>query len=266
MKKRTFILAACSTALIMSLAGCGGGGGGGAQPAGVSIPPQSAPSVNSVTVREDTYGLQNTTFLTSSQGNGSLVLRAAIASSVNDPGFRTLFRIDISAPSAVAAAGTYRVGNGTGLLPFPGEILFFNGHQSTLLQTIGGTITFTSYGRNAGDLIAGNFTVTIADGYSLLSPAPAYTISADFRFVLASSETVSPAPSPVPAGSLSAYSAKCGSCHALGSHDLVAESAPDLSHKGGLMEEKFSPDVSGHQGITLAANEIRGLRVLFNAP
>jgi hypothetical protein len=218
-----------------------------------------------VTVTEDGYGLQNSTFLTSSQSNGIFVMRAAIASADTDPNFRTVFRIDISSPAQIMANRTYTIGGGSGSLLFPGEILFFNGHQSTLLHTTGGTITFTDFGTRAGDLIAGNFAVTLADGYSTAAPQPAYTIRANFRFILNAAGPVSPAPSPVPPGSLASYDAKCSSCHALGTLDPSAESAPDLALKGGLIDSRFTPAVAGHQGIALTASEARGFKVIMNA-
>jgi hypothetical protein len=265
MKKRAIAVTLGSTILIVALAGCGGGGGGGTQPTGASTASSSAPPVSSVTVTEDGYGLQNSTFLTSDQSNGIFVMRAAIASGDTDPNFRTVFRIDVFSASQVERNVTYRIGDGTSLPAFPGEILFFNGHQSTLLHTAGGTITFTDFGTHTGDLVAGNFAVALADGYSGTVPQPEYAIKANFKFILNAAGPVTPVPLPIPSGSLSSYTAKCSSCHALGTLDSVAESAPDLALKGGVMDDNFTLDVPGHQGISLAPSEIKGLKVILNA-
>ena len=266
MKKRAIARTVCSTVLIMALAGCGGGGGGGSLPEGSSATSHPTPGVNSVTVTEDSYGLQNPTYLTSNHGDGIFVMRAAIASADTDPNFRTLFRIDVFSPAAIDRNGTYRIGDGgSGLPGFPGEILFFNGHQSTLLCTVEGTVTFTDFGTNTGDLIAGNFVVSVADGYSAITPQPLYSVKASFSFTLDSSGPVVPMMSPIPAGSLTCYTTKCSSCHALGTLDPVAESAPELSLKGGLIEGMFTAGVTGHQGIKLTASEISDMKVLLNA-
>lgn len=268
MKKRAIARTICTTVVIMALAGCGGGGGSLPTGSSATSSPTSNPasSANSVTVTEDSYGLQNPTYLTSDQGSGTFIMRAAIASADTDPNFRTVFRIDVFSPAVIARNGIYRIGSaGSGLPGFPGEIQFFNGHQSSLLRTVEGTVTFTDFGMHSGDLIAGNFVVTIADGYSAIAPQPLYSVKANFSFTLNASGPAVPTQSPVPAGSLACYTAKCSSCHALGTLDPVAESAPGLPFTGGSIEGRFTPDVTGHQGITLTASEIRGLKVLLNA-
>ena len=265
MKMRVIAQTVFSTTLIMALAGCGGGGGGSAQSTGASNAVSTNPTVSSVSVLEDGYGLQNPTYLTSSQSNGIFVMRAAIASANTDPNFRTVFRIDVAKPALIERSGTYQIGGKGSLPPFPGDILFFNGHQSTLLYTASGTITFTDFGTHAGDLVAGEFAVDLVDGYSSMTPQPRYTIRVNFRFVLDASGQVDPAPLPIPSVGLASYGEKCSSCHALGGMDTTAELAPDLALKGGNIDYRFTPGMIGHQGITLTANEVKGLKCVLNA-
>ena len=67
---------------------------------------------------------------------------------------------------------------------FPdGTVNFFNGDQSTLLRTIGGTITFKNFGNNAGDRISGSLNLIIEDCNPASTPKPSYSIAADFDFI-----------------------------------------------------------------------------------
>lgn len=263
------LLCAISTHLVLS--GCGGGGGSGSPNAGVTTP--STPPVavfdssrNFYSLSEDGYGLQNATFLAATESDVSFVLRAAIATSLTDPNFSTVFRIDVLQPAQISGPGTYAIGgSGANLPAFPGEIIFFNGHKSTLLNTTSGTITFTSYGRNAGDLIAGSFAVQVEDGNSTAVPRPVYSITANFSFVLNTSGAITPIPTPVPVTAAASYDAKCAACHALGGYDTSTNGAPDLALKGGEIAGKFTAGLPGHGNVTLSASEMRDLQVLLNA-
>lgn len=252
----------------LALSGCGGGGGSQpvAQNTGSTSPAPAESARNSYALTEDTYGLQNATFMAATRNDASIVLRAAIATSMTDPDFTTVFRIDITQPTQLSGPGSYAIGGDGAAMPaFPGEILVFNGHQSSLLHTVSGTITFTSCGRNSGDVLAGNFAITVEDGNSAVLPPPAYAIKGNFSFVLDTFGALIPAISPIPVAAAGYYDAKCASCHALGSYDPTAAGAPDLALKGGELPGRFIPDQPGHDAITLSATEIRDLMIFLNA-
>lgn len=249
---------AVSLSLVI-MAGCGGGGGGSA-PAGVNTvePPVQG---NSYTVTSDDYGLENATYLSSSKSNLGIVFRAAVASSLSDPEYKTVSRIDIAAGAAIAPQVTYSLAGGDAPA-FPGNIYFLNGHPSTLLKTVGGTISFTRYGGNSGDRISGSYSAVVEDGND---PAkPTFTVAGSFDFVTDSYGPVLPAPGSLALAAQPAYQSNCASCHALGSYDPSASGAPDLALKGGEMNAIFTAGQAGHQGVTLTANEIADLKVLLN--
>lgn len=247
------------------MAGCGGGGGAGNAPAAVNAAPASSTvqsAANSYTVTSDDYGLENATYLASTKSNLGIILRSAIATSMSDPGFKTVSRIDIAAGAAITPQTVYSLGSGGGAPAFPGNIYFFNGHQSTLLRTVGGTISFTRYGSNSGDRISGSYSAVIEDGND---PARAtYSVAASFDFVTDSYGAVNPAPASLALAAQPGYQANCSSCHALGTLDPSAAGASDLALKGGRMNGTFNAGQPGHQGITLSANEIKTLKVLLN--
>jgi hypothetical protein len=146
------------------------------------------------------------------------------------------------------------------------EICFSNGHGSTLLNTVSGTITFTSYGENSGERVAGSFTAVVEDHNSADLPRPAYSVKGNFSFVVNSSGALTPAPVPVPVAAAGYYDAKCAPCHSLGNHDLTfAGGAPDLALMGGEVPGYFAAGEPGHKGITLTAQEIHDLKILLNA-
>lgn len=259
---------AAAIALALLFAGCGGGGGGSA-PAAVNAVPQSAPVQTadaSFTITGDSYGVQNATYLAATKSSLGLVLRAAIATSMTDPDFKTVARIDIANPDAVAAGVTYSLGGASAGAPaFPGTVYFFNGHASSLLKTTGGSITFTSYGSNPGDLVSGSYSAQVLDGNDSASPKGSYQISASFNFTTGAFGAILPAPVPIPPAAASLYSANCASCHSLGTIDAVQGSGPELALKGGKMNGLFPAGAAGHQGIALAASELSALRILLNA-
>lgn len=248
---------AVSLSLVL-MAGCGGGGGGSA-PAGVNTSEDPVPS-NSYTVTSDNYGLENATYLSSSKSNLGIVFRAAIASSINDPAYKTVSRIDIAAGAAITPQVSYSL---SGAAPaFPGNLYFLNGHTSTLLRTIGGNISFTRYGGNTGDRISGSYNAVVEDDND---PAkPTYNIAASFDFVTDSFGPVLPAPGSLALAAQPVYQSNCASCHALGSYDLSASGASDLALKGGGIDAAYTAGQPGHQGVTLSANEITNLKVLLN--
>lgn len=254
--KKAFLLLA-----LIVVAGCGGGGGEGGAPAGVSaVPAQLAVSGNSFAVTGDNYGLENATYLSSTKSGLGIVLRAAIASSMTDPNYKTVSRIDIASGAAITPNLAYSLGGAAN--PFPGDVYFLNGHPSTLLRTIGGTITFTHYGSNAGDRISGSFNAVVEDGND---PArPSYNIAASFDLATDSFGAVQPAPASLALSAQPSYQANCASCHAAGSYDQTAAGASDLALKGGRMNAIFTAGQPGHQGLTLTAEEIGALKVLLN--
>ncbi|HTY20427.1 MAG TPA: hypothetical protein VMC44_02205, partial [Geobacteraceae bacterium] len=219
---------------IMLLGGCGGGDGGGVGSAGKenqsyeALTSSESTAFNSYSLSADNYGLQNATFLSATNSNGLFVMRAAIAKSMADPDFRTVFRIDVLKPQLINGHSPYAIGGADS----PVEVLFFNGHKSTLLNTVSGSIYFSSFGVKSGDVVAGNFNAVVEDD-NFDIPRPTYSIRVNFSFVVNSSAAVVPTQNPVPPEATAYYDAKCGSCHSLGSHDTAnSDGAPDLAQKG----------------------------------
>jgi hypothetical protein len=258
--KRIIMMLFTITALT-ALSGCGGGADQGQNTDDMATATPST-ATNTYLLTEDNYGVQNATFMSATNRNGLFVMRAAIADSMTDPDFSTVFRIDIVQPAQIGGPGSYAVGAAGS----PVEILFFNGHRSTLLNTASGIVTFTSYGVCSGDVVAGSFQVTVEDQNSGTVPRPTYSIKGSFRFIVNTYGALVPTLSPVPAGAAGNYNTKCASCHALGSLDPgSAGSAPDLALKGGDLPAHFAAGVPGHKEITLTAEELQNLKILLNA-
>ena len=256
--------------LALFCAACGGGGGGSA-PAAVNVAPsspalQTSAAANAFAVTSDSYGMQGATYLASSKSSLGIVMRAAIATSMTDQNFQTVSRIDIPPNALITPASVYSLGTATatGRL-FPGNLYFLNGHPSTLLKTVDGTITFTSFGSNSGDRISGSFSAVVEDGNDPSTPKARYTIAADFDFVTDSFGPVLPAAPSLALAATPIYDLDCASCHSLGSHDTTAAGAGDLALKGGTLDTLFSAGQPGHQGIRLAASDISALKVLLNS-
>jgi hypothetical protein len=255
------IMMLCTIIALTTLSGCGGGSKDGQNSGEMATATQSTVT-NTYLLTEDSYGLQNATFMSATNRNGLFVMRAAIADGMTDPNFLTVFRIDIVQPARIAGPGSYSLVTAGS----PVEILFFNGHRSTLLNTVSGTVTFTSYGVNSGDVVAGNFQVEVLDQNSGTVPRPTYSIKGSFRFVINTYGALVPNLSPVPAEAMGNYNTKCASCHALGSHDPgSAGSAPDLALRGGELPAHFAAGEPGHKGINLTAEELQNLKILLNA-
>lgn len=258
-KISTFIMIGL-VASALAVSGCGGGSDV-VGTAAVSKA-KTGEKKNAYSVQEDSYGMQDATYITSSSTGATFTLRTAIAASLTDPNFRTVYRIDITNPAAVGK-GTYSLGSAVdGLTQFPGDVYLFNGRNATMLRVISGTITFDSFGPNAGDLVAGTLSVTFADQSSSSNQKPTYLFKSGFSFLLNSSEQILPLPDPVPVQAAPLYAARCAGCHALGSYDATSSGAPDISLKGGELEAVFA---GGHKGNTLDSGELRLLKVLLNA-
>lgn len=270
------IMILCALATHLALNGCGGGGSGETEKAVVAESSESAVVMessdnagarassnsagNSYLLTEDTYGLQNATFMSATNSNGLFVLRAAIASKMTDPNFTTIFRIDILKPKQISDHGSYVI---SGHSPKVG-IQFFNGHRSTLLNTITGTIKFTSYGAKSGDVVAGRFAVLVEDQNS--KSRPTYSVKGNFRFVINSSGVLTPTRNPVPDTAAGYYSANCKSCHTLDIYEQNSSGdALCLTLKGGEITSKFTADVAGHNNIILTKDEIHDLKIFLNA-
>lgn len=254
---------AAALSLAAVIAGCGGGGGSAPAALDRAAPAEEA---RSFTITSDSYGVQNPTYLAATRGAAGLILRAAIASALTDPEFKTVARVDIGNPDAVAAGTVYSLGGGESTLPsFPGTLYLFNGHPSTLLQTTGGTIAFTSYGTAPGDQVTGSFHAVILDGNDDATPKRSHTIAASFSFKSGDYGPIVPAPVPVPLEAPSLYSSRCAACHTLGDLDAGAGAAPELALKGGELDSRFSIGSPGHQGVILTAGELSALKVLLNA-
>ncbi|UFS71875.1 hypothetical protein LPW11_06690 [Geomonas sp. RF6] len=260
-KGNGWIAGLCALGMAVALAGCGGGGGSSSVNAVAPTAAERAADAFSFTT--DEYGMQGATYLAATTSSGGVALRAAIASSISDPAFRTVTRIDVAAPGAIAPGTVYALGSASAGVPsFPGNIFFFDGHQSTLLQTAEGSIRFTSFGSSAGDTIAGTFSATIVDGYD--STRPSYRLAGDFSFTVGASGPVLPAAPPIPALATQSYEAGCASCHTLGSYDMTGGEAPDLALKGGKLPSLFGADAT-HHGMRLASAQIGALKILLNA-
>lgn len=267
---RLLIPCALSVATLL-IAACGGGGGS-TSAGGVTTtaaPPATALPVeykNSFDLTNDTYGTQKATYLSATSSDGAYVLRTAIASSMTDPGFKSIFRIDIKQPAAITENAAYAVGGETSSLPtFPGDIYIFNGHPSTMIKVVSGAITFTSLGRGSDNIITGNFNVQAEDQNPAISPRTTYMFAATFSFALDSYGAIIPTPLPVPASGAALYDSRCASCHMLGDYDQTSNGAPDLSLKGGITGLLFTAGITGHQGVLLSAPELKDLRIFLNA-
>lgn len=257
------ILALCTTLLFLFQAGCGGGGS--SSPNVAAITPDSPPALQSFKLVSDDYGVENATYVSATGSGSSIVLRAAVASSMTDPQYRTVMRLEITAPDAVTPSSSYALGGSDPLLaPFPGAFQIFNGRSSTLLRTVAGSITFTSFGTGAGERIAGSFSATIEDGNDSTLPRGTYTVAGTFDLAMESYGGVLPAVPPVAADAAVRYQEKCASCHTLGSIDEAAGAGPELSLLGGRMNGMFPPDAAGHKGVVLTTTEIADLKVLLN--
>ncbi len=171
----------CVAAACCTVNGCGSGGGSTGQ-ATVSTASSPATRINSYAISEDQLGLKSADFMAGTNENGVFALRVAIADSVNDPNFVDIFRIDILKPTQITATGTYSVGENEDPAIMPCNILFFNGEKSSLLKTVTGTVSFTSYGANTGDLVAGTFAVQVEDDG--VSPKLIKKICGSFTFVV----------------------------------------------------------------------------------
>lgn len=253
-------LKAAALSLVLIVAACGGGGG--SAPAALNTEAQEQ-SGTSFTITSDDYGVQKPTYLAATKGGNGLILRAAIATSMTDPDFRTVARIDIANPAQVIAGVSYSFGADAGVPTFPGTLYVFNGHPSTMLKTTGGTIAFTTYGTLPGEPVRGSFRATIRDENT--ASGGSYTIAASFSYRTGCYGPILPAPVPVPAEASSIYSSRCASCHTLGGLDATPGTAPELALKGGELQTLFSSGTPGHQGITLAAEELSWLKILLNA-
>jgi hypothetical protein len=262
-KVKLFKIAIILTAIIFH--GCGSGGGN-TQSSAVAKPVASlqvtgslSPGGNSYQMTEN-YGFQNATYMSATSDN-IVTLRASIAKSMTDSNFTDIFRIDIQNPAQVSSGLAYVIG----AVDSPVSLSFFDGIESNLLNTLSGTITFTSFGTNDGDSVAGSFNVVVQDGNSDISPKPTYPVVGSFSFVVGSSGPVLPTPSPIPVAAIGTWNAKCGTCHSLGSYDTSsAGGAPDISQQGAEIDVKFG-NGGVHNNVTLTQDEIYNLKVLVNA-
>jgi len=199
------VMVLCAITAHFALSGCGSGGSGGAQNAGVTT--SSSPSIaspesvgNSYSLTDD-YGFQPANFMsTESINNGAdgFVLRVTNTEMITPDNSGDIFRIDFLQPSLISVnGGTYSIGDSKGEPPFPGEILFFNCNNSGYLITTSGTITFTSFGANSGDVVAGSFDVQVEDRNPINNSIPIYHIAGNFSFVVNSYGPLSPPSTPL---------------------------------------------------------------------
>jgi hypothetical protein len=186
------VMVLCAITAHFALSGCGSGGSGGSQNAVITTSnaitsPESAG--NSYSLIDD-YGFEPATRMsTESNNTGGIILRASIEDKISPTNPADIFRIDIQSP--IIANSTYSIGDNIGNPEFPGEIQFFNGNPTTLLHTKSGTITFTSYGQNTGDLIAGSFDVQV-ENQDPYATKTTYSIKGSFCFVVNSPGPIVP--------------------------------------------------------------------------
>jgi hypothetical protein len=186
-----FLSALCIAVTCFAVNGCGSGGtGDGSVQATSDTPAPAMAAKNSFVLTQDTLRLKSANFMAATNENGVFTLRTAIAYSMNDPDFVDVIRIDLLKPEQIYAPRTYMVGENGNSTISPCDIIVFNGEKSTLLNTVGGTVSFSSFGMNTGDLVAGNFAVQVEDDGSALDVKPVHTISGTFSFVLNMPEAI----------------------------------------------------------------------------
>ncbi len=186
-----FLLALCVAVACFVLNGCGSGGTGDSSVQAAGDTPSPAVSIkNSYALTLDTLSLKRADFMAATNENGVFTLRTAIADGVNDPDFVDVIRIDILKPEQITAPCTYIVGDTANAAISPCDIIIFNGEKSTMLNTVGGTVSFTSFGMKTGDVIAGAFTVQVEDDGSALDVKPLHTVCGTFSFVLNMPEAI----------------------------------------------------------------------------
>jgi len=169
------IMICCALTTHFALSGCGSGGGGAQNSAVTPSGPVTAVSYYSLS--SDELGLLKAdTMSTESNNTGGLILRAAAHDKII-PGISAgnVFRIDIPKQDQIATGVSYPVGANSAC-----DILFPNGENSTLLTTVSGTIKFSSYGTQNGDVIAGDFDVYVKN---LLDQSRQYHEVGHFQFV-----------------------------------------------------------------------------------
>jgi hypothetical protein len=183
------IMICCALTTHFALSGCGSGGSGGAQNAGVTFSPISLSSSPAVSA-ENSYSLTGdfvfpkATFMMATNSGGVFVLRVAVADKMTVDNPADIFRINILLPYQIKINSPYSLGGNNMNKPqAPVEIIFYNCQKSSLLNTISGSITFTSYSEKSGELVAGNFEVVIEEGNS----GPSYPVQGSFNFVVNSS-------------------------------------------------------------------------------
>jgi hypothetical protein len=162
------LLVFCVLVANFAISGCGGTGTSSANDNG-NTPEATTDTGNAYSLSEDSLGLKIANFISATNENGVFTLRVAIANSMTDPNFTDVFRINILQPDQIIAPGTFSIGADGNPSPLC-EILFFNGEQSTRLNT--------------GDLVAGTFAVQVEDDLSSTLPKADYTINGDFSFVV----------------------------------------------------------------------------------
>jgi len=184
------VMVLCAITTHFALSGCGSGGAGGSQNAGVT-------TVNSFSLT-DNYGFEPANFMSAeNNGAGGFYLRVSNTEKITPENSGDIFRINFLNPSSISGIGTYSIGDNKDHPSFPGNIVFFNCKNSDYLQTTEGTITFTSYGVNSGEVVAGSFDVQVEDrdpAKNSSPPYPTYHITGSFSFLINSSVPISPPP------------------------------------------------------------------------
>jgi hypothetical protein len=202
-KMKSFIrivMVLCAITVHFALSGCGSGGSGEAQNAGVTTTDAiSSPDsvVNSYSRTEDAYGLNTVEFMSTETNNtGGLVLRASnleMRRPIENP-TADIFRIDIMLrPSSIIINSPYTIVDNNEGSQSSVDINFFNGNPTSFLHTKSGTITFTSYGVNSGDVVAGSFDVLV-ENQDPNASRPTYSIKGNFSFVVNSPGSIPTAP------------------------------------------------------------------------
>lgn len=267
-KRAACIHAALMAIILLFVTACGGGGGSSASNTGTIVNAGSTVS-NQLTVTHDEYGLLAPNFYYSTDNAAFWSIQADVAKDVYDDNFKCVIRVDI--PKTIDGAmpaiigKTFSIEDGSQYEKFPGEFLVFNGHKSVYKRVEQGTISFSTASTASGS-VTGTYDVIVTDYDSMLVPRPKYRLAGEFSFIMDTYGPADPMPAETyPALGQETYGQHCASCHSLGDYDTTAESAPDLSMRGGELPTTYDAVAPSHQSIPLTEQAMEALRIFLNA-
>lgn len=174
----------------MTLSGCGSGGGtaGGISQinsSSVVVPQAPLLTLNDsfLTVTSDDYTLATPNFYYSTANESFWSIQANIARNVTDIDTRSVIRIDVPKVNGAwpQLNKVFSIEATSQFEKFPGVILVFNGHPSTLNKVEQGTITFLSDSVTS-EHVSGSFDVTMTEYASETVPITRHRIKGAFKF------------------------------------------------------------------------------------